>query len=78
MLCPHHHREHHKGEITISGPADRLTVIDRDGEQLNDGSLARPPNLPPPPVPPCPGPTGERADWKWYQPFEPQPTPTNN
>jgi hypothetical protein len=29
-------------------------------------------------VPPCPGPYGERADWWWYTPFEPQPPPTNN
>ncbi|WP_396910684.1 hypothetical protein, partial [Mycolicibacterium sp.] len=21
------------------------------------------------------GPTGERADWWWYQPFQPQPPP---
>ncbi|WP_301149714.1 hypothetical protein, partial [Mycobacterium simiae] len=28
-------------------------------------------------VPPCPGPTGERANWWWYQPFQPQPPPTN-
>ncbi|WP_415823055.1 hypothetical protein, partial [Mycobacterium senriense] len=27
---------------------------------------------------PCPGPTGERADWWWYDPFQPQPPPTNN
>ncbi|ORA88161.1 HNH endonuclease, partial [Mycobacterium marseillense] len=36
-----------------------------------------PPNRPPPGVPPCPGPTGERADWWWYDPFQPQPPPTN-
>ncbi|HEY7053510.1 MAG TPA: hypothetical protein VH496_15455, partial [Mycobacterium sp.] len=29
-------------------------------------------------VAPCPGPTGERAHWWWYQPFQPQPPPTNN
>ncbi|WP_460688121.1 hypothetical protein, partial [Mycobacterium bourgelatii] len=32
---------------------------------------------PPPDVPPCPGPTGERADWWWYQPYEPE-SPTSN
>ncbi|POX95718.1 HNH endonuclease, partial [Mycobacterium kansasii] len=26
----------------------------------------------------CPGPTGERAHWWWYQPFQPQPPPTHN
>ena len=25
-----------------------------------------------------PGPTGERADWWWYEPFQPQPPPTDN
>ncbi|WP_231999249.1 hypothetical protein, partial [Mycobacterium sp. 1081908.1] len=25
-----------------------------------------------------PGPYGERADWWWYDPFQPQPPPTNN
>ncbi|TDK86979.1 HNH endonuclease, partial [Mycolicibacterium mucogenicum] len=25
-----------------------------------------------------PGPTGERAQWWWYQPFEPPPTPSTN
>ncbi|WP_236590686.1 hypothetical protein, partial [Mycobacterium intracellulare] len=25
-----------------------------------------------------PGPTGERAQWWWYDPFQPQPPPTNN
>ncbi|WP_241520451.1 hypothetical protein, partial [Mycobacterium paraense] len=29
-------------------------------------------------VPPYPGPLGERADWWWYDPFEPQPPPTTN
>ncbi|WP_231990006.1 hypothetical protein, partial [Mycobacterium sp. 852002-51971_SCH5477799-a] len=24
------------------------------------------------------GPTGERADWWWYEPFQPQPPPTPN
>ncbi|WP_264078261.1 hypothetical protein, partial [Mycobacterium stomatepiae] len=27
---------------------------------------------------PCPGPTGERAQWWWYQPFQPIPPPTTN
>ncbi|HEY9305873.1 MAG TPA: hypothetical protein VIO95_16420, partial [Mycobacterium sp.] len=29
-------------------------------------------------VTPCTGPTGERADWWWYDPFQPQPPPGNN
>ncbi|MCW1819656.1 hypothetical protein A5731_04065 [Mycolicibacterium conceptionense] len=75
LVCPFHHRLHHRGGITITGPADRLVVTDQTGKRLLGGSLARPPTAPPPDVPPCPGPTGERADWWWYQPFQPKPPP---
>ena len=77
LLCPYHHRLHHRGGITISGTADRLVVTDSDGQVLGAGSLARPPNNPPPAVPPCPGPLGERADWWWYDPYQPKPPSTN-
>ena len=77
LVCPYHHRLHHRGLITITGPATDLIVTDSEGQVLSAASLARPPNLPRPDVPPCPGPTGERADWWWYQPFEPQPPPSN-
>jgi hypothetical protein len=77
LVCPYHHRLHHRGIITITGPAHNLTVTDSAGRALSAASLARPPNQPPPAVAPCPGPTGERADWWWYQPFQPQPTPLN-
>ncbi|MGV0597341.1 HNH endonuclease signature motif containing protein [Mycolicibacterium porcinum] len=75
LLCPYHHRLHHRRGITITGPADRLRVTDPTGKPLHGGSLARPPTTPPPGVRPCPGPTGERAQWWWYPPFEPQPPP---
>jgi hypothetical protein len=78
LVCPYHHRLHHRGVITITGPADDLLVTDSTGRELSPGSLARPPTQPPPAVPPCPGPTGERADWWWYEPFQPQPPPTTN
>jgi hypothetical protein len=78
LLCPYHHRLHHRGTITITGPADRLVVTDNDDQPLHPGSLARPPSTPPPAVPPCPGPTGERATWWWYQPFQPQASATAN
>ncbi|WP_445169205.1 HNH endonuclease signature motif containing protein [Mycolicibacterium sp. Dal123E01] len=77
LLCPYHHRAHHRGDITISGPADHLTVVDWEGEPLESKSLAHPPTHPPPDVPPFRGPIGERADWKWYRPFEPQAPPEN-
>jgi len=78
LLCPYHHRCHHRGVITITGPANALTVTDDDDQPLSPGALAHPPTQPPPAVPPYPGPTGERADWWWYNPFQPQPPPTNN
>ncbi|MBX5486355.1 hypothetical protein MHAS_00048 [Mycolicibacterium hassiacum DSM 44199] len=78
LLCPHHHRAHHRGEITISGTADRLVVKDYQGRPIEPGSVARKPNQPPPAVPPWRGPLGERADWWWYDPFEPQPPPSPN
>ncbi|WP_319448861.1 MULTISPECIES: HNH endonuclease signature motif containing protein [unclassified Mycobacterium] len=78
LVCPYHHRAHHRGVITITGPAQHLVVTDSEGRVLHPGSLARPPTTPPPAVPPCPGPTGERADWWWYDPFQPQPPPANN
>ncbi|MCV7298635.1 DUF222 domain-containing protein [Mycobacterium barrassiae] len=77
LLCPYHHRMHHRGEITITGPPERLTVTDDTGQTLSPASLARPPTTPPPNVPPCPGPLGERAQWWWYNPFEHQP-PSDN
>ncbi|WP_428338501.1 HNH endonuclease signature motif containing protein [Mycobacterium sp.] len=78
LVCPYHHRLHHRGAITITGPAENLVVTDSAGRELSTGSLARPPSRPPPAVPPCPGPTGERAHWWWYDPFQPQPPPQNN
>jgi hypothetical protein len=74
LVCPYHHRLHHRRVITITGPAHRLKVTDSEGRPLSAASLARPPTKPPPDVAPCPGPTGERADWWWYQPFQPPPT----
>ncbi len=78
LVCPYHHRLHHRGVITITGPADRLVVTDAAGRELHGGSLARPPTTPRPDVPPCPGPTGERAQWWWYHPFQPPPTSSAN
>jgi hypothetical protein len=78
LVCPYHHRAHHRGVITITGPAHQLVVTDSDGRTLSHGSLARPPTTPPPAVAPWPGTSGERAQWWWYDPFQPQPPPTNN
>jgi hypothetical protein len=71
LVCPYHHRLHHRGVITITGPAANLIVTDNEGRQLSPGSLARPPTKPLPAVAPYPGPSGEPADWWWYDPFAP-------
>ena len=78
LVCPYHHRLHHRGLITLRGPAHHLVVTDRDGEPLTSAALARPPTTPPPRVKPYAGPTGERADWWWYDPYEPPPPPPPN
>ncbi|BBX67327.1 HNH endonuclease signature motif containing protein [Mycolicibacterium psychrotolerans] len=78
LVCPYHHRAHHRGLITIVGPADRLVVTDHAGRPMTSTSLARPPTQPPPDVAPCPGPTGERARWWWYEPFQPPSPPARN
>jgi hypothetical protein len=54
--------------ITLTGPAHQLKVTDSAGRRLSAASLARPPNQPPPDVPPWRGPLGERADWWRYDP----------
>ena len=79
LLCPYHHRAHHRGLITITGPATHLIVTDRKGRPLTNTTLARPPdpNTPPPNTPPYRGPTGEHAQWWWYDPYQPPP-PTHN
>ncbi len=78
LVCAHHHRLHHRGLITIRGPGDAVTVTDVAGRILDGSSVARPPTLPPPPVPPYAGPLGERAQWHWYEPFDPATVPTDN
>ena len=75
LVCPHHHRLHHRGIITIRGPANRLRVLDRYGRLLTAGSLARSPQQPPPAAPRYRHPSGERADWRWFDPPRPPPSP---
>jgi hypothetical protein len=71
LLCPFHHRAHHRGDITLTGPADQLVVTDATGAVMTNASLARPPDTPAPPAPRYPGPTGERVQWWWYDPYQP-------
>ncbi|MDZ7674533.1 MAG: DUF222 domain-containing protein [Acidimicrobiales bacterium] len=73
LACPYHHRLHHQGLIIIAGPARAPTVRTKDKQVMVGSSLARPPTEPRPDVAPYAGPTGERADWKWYVPPRPPP-----
>ena len=68
LVCPFHHRLHHRGWITIRGPADRLEVVDRRDRLSNGGSLGRPPSEPFLDAPRYEHVPGERAQWKWYDP----------
>lgn len=68
LVCPFHHRAHHRGLITIRGPANKLRVFDRRGRELSAGGLARPPTAPPPDTQPYRHPTGEPFHEGWYQP----------
>ena len=61
----------------LDSRAAMITVTDSHGRTLTPGSLARPPTRPPPDVPPYRGPTGERAQWKWYDPYQPTPQSDN-
>ena len=62
LLCPYHHRLHHRGDITITGPGHQVNVTDSAGQQLSPRSLARPPTRPRPAVPPrSPARTRRRA-----------------
>src|SRR3954469_21902822 len=36
LVCPYHHRLHHRGVITITGPAQTLVVTDTAGRPLSD------------------------------------------
>jgi hypothetical protein len=47
LLCPYHHRLHHRGLITITGPAHALIVTDEDGRALNPGITGAPTNSTP-------------------------------
>ncbi|MGE2731477.1 HNH endonuclease signature motif containing protein, partial [Mycolicibacterium vaccae] len=40
LVCPYHHRAHHRGEIILTGPADRLTVTDHDGDPITGAALS--------------------------------------
>ncbi|MEX3768393.1 hypothetical protein ABFW14_15930, partial [Mycolicibacterium fortuitum] len=34
LVCPYHHRLHHRGGITITGPAHQLIVTDSTGKRV--------------------------------------------
>ena len=78
LLCPYHHRLHHRGAITITGPAEHLLVTDGDGQELSSGSLARPPPHPRPRSHRAPDRPGNAPTGGGTTPYEPQPPPTSD
>jgi len=68
-LCPAHHKMHHRGELGISGDADRfdaLVVTDRSGRPIRGSSPPMVPVEPPPtPAKPYEPPLRGRFDWDW-------------
>jgi len=56
LVCPYHHRLHHRGIITITGPGRAVAVTDSAGRPLSAAALARPPKKPRPPSRPARGP----------------------
>lgn len=67
LVCPFHHRLHHKGSITIRGPGGAIEVLDHRERALSAGGLARPPSTEPPRAR-YTHPTGERFSSHWYEP----------
>jgi hypothetical protein len=80
-ICPAHHRIHHRGQLGISGNADRpngLTFTDRHGRPLRPNPLPRPPSGPaPPPTGHYQHPLGERLTTRWITFNPPRPRPTD-
>ena len=68
LVCPFHHRLHHRGIIHIQRRDGEVTVVDRRRRPLSAGGLARPPTTPPPAAARYAHPTGERFDMRWYEP----------
>lgn len=68
LVCPFHHRLHHRGLITILRRGGRVEVLDRRRRVLSAGGLARPPTRAPGPAARYQHPTGERFDTWWYEP----------
>ncbi len=55
LVCPYHHRAHHRGLITITGPADNLVVTDSDGRATQRRITRAPTHRAPTRCPALPG-----------------------
>lgn len=76
-LCPHHHRMHHRGDLSIVGNADTvngLVFANRHGRPIGTtGAKPEPPGAPPSHPAGCyQHPLGERLEHKWVY-FNPPP-----
>lgn len=71
-VCPAHHRAIHAGKLRMWGNADApdgLHVTDGWGRSLTRSTAADPPLAPPPRAPaPYRHPSGERIEWRWFDP----------
>lgn len=70
LICRHHHRQHHRGRLGITGNADladSLTFTNARGQPIRaSGAAPNPPNGPPPqPEGVYEHPLGERLDTRW-------------
>ena len=78
LVCPYHHRLHHRGGITITGPAHALTVTDscrQDGSAQDRWHVPR--TIPRPPSRPTQGPPASAPTGGGTNPSNPnhhQPT----
>jgi len=76
-LCGRHHRLHHRGQLGISGDADRsdgINFTDSRGRPLAASGRPRPPTEPPPSGA-WTHPTGERLDDRWIDFARPSDAP---
>ena len=75
-LCAHHHRQHHHGQLDITGNADQpngLTFTNHRGQPLHPTGPPTPPTKPPQPDTPYQPPRMEPVNWDWVGTSWPDP-----
>jgi hypothetical protein len=77
-VCRRHHRQHHRGEFTISGDADQpgaLRITAPDGREVRRPRPIVPDRPPDPPAAPYRHPPGERIVARWLDIPQDRPAP---